>query len=51
MLRAFDLFREAFGATEEKRVNNAKEIWRIAVEQMWSIGTSASHRPSWACVS
>ncbi len=39
MLRAMDLFREAFGASEEKRVENAKEIWRIAVEQMWSIGT------------
>jgi peptide/nickel transport system substrate-binding protein len=39
MLRAFDLFREAFGASEENRVKNAKEIWRIAVEQMWSIGT------------
>ena len=39
MLKAMDLFREAFGASEEKRVNNAKEIWKIAVEQMWSIGT------------
>jgi hypothetical protein len=39
MLRAMDLFREAFGASEEKRVANAKEIWKIAVEQMWSIGT------------
>ena len=39
MLRAMDLFREAFGASEEKRVANAKEIWRIAVGQMWSIGT------------
>ena len=39
MLRAFDLFREAFGASEENRVKNAKEIWKIAVEQMWSIGT------------
>lgn len=39
MLRAMDLFREAFGATEEKRVANAKEIWRIASEQLWSIGT------------
>src|SRR5206468_1114840 len=37
MLRAFDLFREAFGASEENRVKNAKEIWRIAVEQIWSI--------------
>jgi peptide/nickel transport system substrate-binding protein len=39
MLRAMDLFKEAFGAPEDKRVANAKEIWRIAVEQMWSIGT------------
>ena len=39
LLRAMDLFREAFGATEEKRVANAKEIWKIASEQLWSIGT------------
>ena len=39
MLKAMDLFREAFGATEEKRVANAKEIWKIASEQLWSIGT------------
>src|SRR5258707_1262744 len=39
MLRAMDLFREAFGMSEENRVKNAKEIWKIAVEQMWSIGT------------
>ena len=39
MLRAMDLFREAFGAPEDKRVANAKEIWKIASEQLWSIGT------------
>ena len=39
LLKAMDLFREAFGATEEKRVANAKEIWKIASEQLWSIGT------------
>ena len=39
MLKALDLFREAFGASEEKRIANAKEIWKIVVEEMWSIGT------------
>ena len=39
MLRAFDLFRAAYGMKEEDRVKNAKEIWRIIVEQTWSIGT------------
>ncbi|HXX86730.1 MAG TPA: ABC transporter substrate-binding protein [Casimicrobiaceae bacterium] len=39
MLRAFDLFRASFGAKEDDRVKNAKEIWKIIVEQTWSIGT------------
>ena len=40
MLRAMDLFRDAFGASEEERVTKTpKEIWKIVVEQMWSIGT------------
>jgi len=39
MLRAFDLFRSTFGMKEEDRIKTAKEIWKIIVEQTWSIGT------------
>jgi len=39
MLRAFDLYREAFGLDEAGQIENAKEIWKIIVEQEWSIGT------------
>jgi peptide/nickel transport system substrate-binding protein len=39
MLRAFDLYREAFGLDEAGQVKNAQEIWKIIVEQQWSIGT------------
>ena len=39
MLRAFDLFRSAFGMKEEDRIKAGKEIWKIIVEQTWSIGT------------
>ena len=39
MMRAFDLFRNSFGMKEEDRIKTAKEIWKIIVEQTWSIGT------------
>jgi peptide/nickel transport system substrate-binding protein len=39
MQKAFDLFRNAYGMKEEDRVKTAKEIWKIVVEQTWSIGT------------
>ena len=39
LLRAFDLFRASFGAKEEDRIRNGKEIWKILVEQTYSIGT------------
>ena len=39
MLRAFDLFRAAFGMDEEDQIKTAKEIWRIIADQQWSIGT------------
>jgi peptide/nickel transport system substrate-binding protein len=39
MLRAFDLFRAAYGMKEEDRIKNGKELWKIIVEQTWSIGT------------
>jgi peptide/nickel transport system substrate-binding protein len=39
MLKAFDLFRSAFGMKEEDRVKAGKELWKIIAEQTWSIGT------------
>lgn len=39
MLRAMDLFRAAPGKKEDEQIKNAQEIWKIIVEQQWSIGT------------
>jgi peptide/nickel transport system substrate-binding protein len=39
MLRAMDLFRSSFGMNDADRTKTAKEIWKIIVEQTWSIGT------------
>jgi peptide/nickel transport system substrate-binding protein len=39
MLKAMDLFRSATGQKDQDRINTAKEIWKIIVEQEWSIGT------------
>jgi len=39
MLRAMELFRKAFGMKEADQIATAKEIWKIIVEQQWSIGT------------
>jgi peptide/nickel transport system substrate-binding protein len=39
MIKAFDLFRAAYGMNDEDRTKAAKEIWKIIVEQTWSIGT------------
>ena len=39
MLRAMELFRQSFGMNEADRTKTAKEIWKIIVEQTWSIGT------------
>ncbi|MFO1397994.1 MAG: ABC transporter substrate-binding protein [Burkholderiales bacterium] len=39
MIRAFDLFRAAYGMNDEDRTKAGKEIWRILTEQQWSIGT------------
>lgn len=39
MLRAMDLFRKAFGMNEADQIKTAQEIWKIIVEQQWSIGT------------
>ena len=38
MLRAFDLFRAAYGMKEADQITTAKELWKIIVEQQWSIG-------------
>jgi peptide/nickel transport system substrate-binding protein len=39
MLRAFELFASAPGKPESEQISIAKEIWKIIVEQQWSIGT------------
>jgi len=39
MLKAMELFRKAFGMKEADQISTAKEIWKIIVEQEWSIGT------------
>jgi peptide/nickel transport system substrate-binding protein len=39
MLRAFDLYRSASGKKEAERIQIAKEIWKILVEECWVIGT------------
>ncbi len=37
-LRAFALYRSAASKPEEERIKIAQEIWRIAADQVWSIG-------------
>ncbi len=39
LLKIYDLFREASGLKQEGRNDNAKEIWKILVEQQYGIGT------------
>ena len=39
MKRALDLFRSAAGQQEDERNKTAQEIWKIIVEQQFSIGT------------
>lgn len=39
MLRAFELFAKAPTLSEKEQIETAKEIWKIIVEQQWSIGT------------
>jgi peptide/nickel transport system substrate-binding protein len=38
MLRAMDLFRTSYGQKEADQIKSAQEIWKIIVEQQWSIG-------------
>ncbi len=38
LLKGFELLRGAVGQPEEKRVQIAQEIWKLLVDQVWSIG-------------
>jgi peptide/nickel transport system substrate-binding protein len=39
MIRAMNLFRNAFGMQKEGQIESAQEIWKIIADQQWSIGT------------
>jgi peptide/nickel transport system substrate-binding protein len=39
MLRAFELYSQAPTLPEAEQIETGKELWRIIVEQQWSIGT------------
>ena len=39
MLKALELFGSAGGLKEAERIKTAQEIWKILVEEQWSIGT------------
>jgi peptide/nickel transport system substrate-binding protein len=39
MKRLMELWKKAFGVPEEERIKIGKELWRIAVEEQWAIGT------------
>ncbi len=39
MLRAFELMRKAYAGNEEEQIANAREVWKIIVDQVWTIGT------------
>ena len=38
LLRGFDLLRSAASLPEDKRTEIAKELWRMLVDEVWSIG-------------
>jgi peptide/nickel transport system substrate-binding protein len=38
LLKGFELLRSAVGQTEEQRTETAKELWKLLVDQVWSIG-------------
>ncbi len=46
MLKAFDLLRKAFGESGAAQVATAKEVWKIIVDECWSIGT-VGQSPAW----
>jgi peptide/nickel transport system substrate-binding protein len=37
--KVFDLYRSLAGLPREERDNGAKEIWKIAIDEQWGIGT------------
>jgi peptide/nickel transport system substrate-binding protein len=39
MRELMELYRKAFGVPREERIALAKEIWKIAVDEVWTIGT------------
>ena len=39
MIKAMDLFRAAYGMKDDDRIKAGKDLWKIIVEQEWSIGT------------
>ncbi len=39
MLKAFELIRKAYASDEAGQIAGAKEVWKIIVDQVWSIGT------------
>ena len=39
LLKALELFRGAFGKEEADRIKSAQEIWKLIVEETWTIGT------------
>jgi peptide/nickel transport system substrate-binding protein len=39
MKKLMELWQKAFGVPQEERIKLGKEIWRIAVEEQWAIGT------------
>ncbi|MDR1317201.1 MAG: ABC transporter substrate-binding protein [Spirochaetales bacterium] len=46
MLEAFDLLRKAYAAGEAEQIAITKELWKIVIEQSWSIGT-VGQSPAW----
>ncbi len=38
ILKAFELFRSAAGQKEDERNKTTQEIWKLAIDQQWSIG-------------
>ncbi len=39
MLQAFDMIRKAYASDEAGQIAGAKDVWKIIIEQTWSIGT------------
>jgi peptide/nickel transport system substrate-binding protein len=39
MRELMELYRQAFGVPREERIKLAREIWKIAVDEVWTIGT------------